>query len=100
VGAHRWSYEALVGPIPPGLEIDHLCRVRNCVNPSHLEPVTKAVNILRGESMSARHARQTHCKSGHPFDAENTRMTTDGQRRCRTCDRQYGIARRQRRRAS
>lgn len=50
VKAHRWSYEQLVGPIPHGLTLDHLCRVRNCVNPAHLEPVTRAVNISRRDT--------------------------------------------------
>src|SRR3989304_2992011 len=61
---HRLIYEALVGPIPNGLTIDHLCRVRRCVNPDHMEPVTMLVNCLRGEGPTAKQARQTHCKNG------------------------------------
>jgi hypothetical protein len=86
-GAHRVIYELLVGPIPDGLQIDHLCRNRGCVNPAHMEPVTKKVNLLRGEGVGARFARKTHCANGHPFDAENTRITPAGYRVCRTCHR-------------
>ena len=84
VKAHRWSYEHFVGPIPEGLQIDHLCRVRNCVNPHHLEPVTGRENVLRGESPGAINAVKTHCPQGHPYDAENT-YRWRGKRRCRTC---------------
>lgn len=87
VPAHRVAYELLVGPIPAGLEIDHLCRVRNCVNPDHLEPVTRAVNTLRGTSPSAQHAVKTHCDNGHPFDAANTYLRPTGGRACRACGR-------------
>ena len=72
VRAHRWSYERWAGPIPEGLWIDHLCRVTMCVNPEHLEPVTPRENILRGEGVAAKEARQTHCKKGHEFTPENT----------------------------
>lgn len=65
VQAHRYAYEQLIGPIPEGLTLDHLCRNRLCVNPKHLEPVTHAVNILRGQGTSARNAQKTHCVHGH-----------------------------------
>jgi hypothetical protein len=87
--AHRLSYEWLVGPIPEGHEIDHLCKVTKCVNPDHLEAVTHHENILRGESPSARAARQTHCKNGHEFTPENIIPTWDGGRRCKTCSDVY-----------
>ncbi len=72
--AHRLVYELLVGPIPGGLHLDHLCRVRHCVNPQHLEPVTARENTLRGVAPAADHARQTHCLNGHEFTPENTYM--------------------------
>jgi hypothetical protein len=86
--AHRLTYELLVGPIPDGLELDHLCRVRHCVNPAHLEPVTHCENVLRGESPTAKNAPRIKCINGHPFDAQNTRRVPGGARRCRACARE------------
>lgn len=86
VFAHRFAYELLIGPIPEGLTLDHLCRIRRCCNPSHLEIVTRGENVLRGEGPTARHARKTHCKRGHPFDEANTYRTPKG-RHCRACRR-------------
>jgi len=91
--AHRAVYELLRGQIPDGKELDHLCRVTQCVRPSHLEPVTHGENVLRGESPSARCARKTHCKKGHAFDEANTRYDRHGHRTCRTCDRMRAEAR-------
>lgn len=85
--AHRVAYEAVVGPIPAGLVLDHLCRVKDCVNPAHLEPVTDRVNTLRGVGPSAINAAKTECKHGHPFTPENTRIDHKGKRVCRICDR-------------
>lgn len=83
-GAHRVAYEWLVGPIPAGMTLDHLCRVRHCVNPAHLEPVSRGENVLRGEGRSAENARKTHCKRGHPLSGDNVRLSGGG-RTCRTC---------------
>ena len=86
VYAHRLMYEELVGAIPQGLVIDHLCRVRCCVNPKHLEPVTASVNTLRGEGVGV-NKRKTHCPRGHEYTPENTQYRNTGWRVCRTCNR-------------
>lgn len=82
--AHRYAYMLLVGPIPEGYEIDHLCRVRHCVNPAHLEAVTPTENKRRSGS-GAFHARKTHCPAGHPYDEANTYISPLGHRHCRIC---------------
>lgn len=85
VRAHRWLYERWLGPVPDGLDLDHLCRVRHCVNPDHLEPVTRAVNLARSSlTPQARRAAQTHCLRGHEFTPENTYLRAHG-RSCRQC---------------
>lgn len=89
--AHRISYEMHVGPIPDGLTLDHLCRVRHCINPAHLEPVTRGENSLRGVGWAGQHARQEACKRGHPFDEQNTYRWRTG-RICRECRRLYNLA--------
>jgi hypothetical protein len=84
--AHRVAFELLRGPIPNGMQLDHLCRVRGCVNPDHLEVVTGATNTLRGISSPAINARKTHCRRGHEFTPENTYIDC-GSRRCKACRR-------------
>ena len=86
VRVHRAAYEVLVGAVPDGLVLDHLCRNRLCVNPEHLEPVTSRVNTLRGVGRGATNAAVTHCPSGHPYDDSNTMFTPSG-RQCRECGR-------------
>ena len=88
--AHRAVYEDLVGPVPAGLELDHLCRNKACVNPAHLEPVTHSENLRR------HYATVTSCPQGHVYDEANTYRDTAGKRRCRACMRE----RQRRRRAT
>lgn len=84
--AHRFAYELYKGPIPDSLTLDHLCRVRSCVNPSHLEAVTTKVNVLRGQGPTAQNARQKVCPRGHLYSKENTLVTTKRGRSCRECN--------------
>lgn len=97
---HRVAYETLVSPIPDGLHVDHLCRVRHCVNPAHMEPVTCRENLRRGVSPSALHAIKTHCPAGHPLSGENLYEWTNRKgvtmRQCLTCRRAHGRTTRRR----
>lgn len=97
--AHRVAYELANGAVPSGLQIDHLCRNRACVNPAHLEPVTQAENIRRGMCPAAVNARKTHCPREHPYNEANT-YENAGKRRCRACDRIASLARYHRRRGA
>lgn len=82
---HRLSYELMVGPIPDGLELDHLCFNRLCCNPWHLEPVTSEVNKRR---MLDRNTKM-QCPQGHPYEGSNVIVELDGSRRCRACRKAY-----------
>ena len=98
--AHLLSYEMLVGPVPEGLQLDHLCRVRHCVNPDHLEPVTAGENQRRGylagrskpgsppgtlQGGALVHLAKTHCPNGHPYSGDNLYVTPKGHRVCKAC---------------
>jgi hypothetical protein len=89
--AHRLAYELLVESVPEGLQIDHLCRQRDCVNPAHMEPVPLVVNVMRGESLFAKNKRKTHCKRGHALTADNLvrHLIGTGVRACLACRRGY-----------
>lgn len=83
--AHVVSYILLVGPVPTGMELDHLCRVRSCIRPDHLEPVDHHANLLRGDTIAAQNAAKTHCPHGHEYTAANTYVSPKGSRHCRSC---------------
>lgn len=88
--AHRLSFSLLVGPIPAGFQLDHLCRNRRCINPSHLQIVTTKQNVLRGRGLCAANSQKTHCPYGHPYDESNTVILKNYrdrsfQRACRIC---------------
>lgn len=83
--AHRIAYELFKGPIPKGKQLDHLCRIRACVNPLHLEPVTLKQNVFRGVGITAKNRLKTSCCRGHDFTKENTSFTEEGHRVCKMC---------------
>ena len=105
-GAHRYAYELHVGPIPEGLQLDHLCRNRWCINPEHLEPVTNQENSRRGntgKTVSGAARLRTHCRNGHELTPENTWKHGHGSRLCRICraawEKEYRLKKKQRREA-
>ena len=99
VSAHRTAYEAHVGPIPKGTQLDHICHTesdcpggltcphRRCVNPAHLEPVTPTENVMRSNAPAAVNARKTHCNRGHELAGANLKIESNGHRRCVECRR-------------
>lgn len=87
--AHRVAYELFVGPVPEGMELDHLCRNRRCVNPRHLEPVSHQENMCRSPvGAAAFHRSKTHCPQGHPYSGDNL-IIYRGMRYCRECQRRH-----------
>lgn len=111
--AHRWAYEHFVGPIPDGLDLDHTCHNpaldcpggaeclhRRCVNPAHLEPVTRRENLARSRHTPAGRPPSTECAKGHPLEGDNLYFDSDGRRRCRACTRAWGKNGRDRRAAA
>jgi hypothetical protein len=105
--AHRLMHEAAIGPIPDGMDVDHRChdprscapgkncRHRRCVNPAHLQAVTRRTNTYRSGGVTAINKHKTHCKWGHEFTPENTAIRPQGGRTCRTCERDKVRRRRQ-----
>jgi hypothetical protein len=88
-GAHIWLWEQTNGPVPESKELDHLCRVRKCVRPDHLEPVSHRENTLRGTGPTAKNARKTKCQNGHPLSGDNLITNDKGERSCRICRDEY-----------
>lgn len=82
---HRLMYSVAFGDPPEGTVLDHLCRVRNCCNPGHLEAVSSAENLRRGVGWAGRKSQQTHCVNGHELGGDNLYITPAGNRQCRTC---------------
>jgi hypothetical protein len=92
VKAHRASYEMHRGPIPAGMQIDHLCRVKCCVNPDHLEAVTDAENRQRAKSWNPNRLKR-ECPEGHPYSGDNLHIRPNGNRRCKHCSRVSALSR-------
>lgn len=98
-GAHRFAYEDIVGPIPDGLQLDHLCNNKACVNPWHLEPVTPLVNTHRMMIHTGTGIGATHCPSGHEYTVANIQPKAGNRRGCRACARNYATRKREERAA-
>lgn len=98
VRAHRWAYEHFVGPIPEGMQLDHLCRNRACVSAAHLEAVTPRENTMRGVGPASLNARKTRCSKGHALSSDNT-YTYGARRICKTCKAAYDAVRNSRKKA-
>ena len=88
VKAHRFSYELHIGPIPQGLDLDHLCRTKLCVNPAHLEPVTRSENLRRAVPFNS-YPKKSHCPQGHPYSGDNLIVAATGESLCRACRREH-----------
>ena len=101
--AHRILYESHVGPVPEGKQLDHLCRVRSCVNPEHLEPVTARENTVRGwvarDGKRKPPVLRPTCKQGHLLAGDNVRLRSDNTRVCRACERGWVASYKRRQRA-
>lgn len=92
---HRLAWEATNGSISADHVIDHLCRVRCCINPLHMECVSPVENVMRGHGPTATNARKLTCRNGHELSGDNCRIDR-GRRHCRTCDREWMRAYRRR----
>lgn len=92
--AHRLYYQLFKGQLIKGMVIDHICRNRKCVNPEHLRQVSPRTNVFENsEALAFKNKQKTHCKNGHEYSVENTRITPAKGRVCRTCDRERGSIR-------
>lgn len=100
VSAHTFAYEHMVHGVPVGLELDHLCRTRLCVNPWHLEPVTHQINMARKVAFAAMDPATQFCANGHLRDAGNTYISPSGHKNCRPCNRAAQARRKARKRAT
>ena len=92
VNAHRWYYQIVNGELKSFIHLDHLCRIRHCVNPEHLEPVSNQENLLRGLTFQAFNSQKTHCPRGHEYNSTNTYITKGNTRACRVCQRLHQIS--------
>lgn len=87
VGGHVWSYRKWVGEIPHGMEVDHVCENRRCVNPDHLRLVGRGTNTVRNSGPTAKNFQKTHCDNGHPLEGDNLLIDSRNYRVCKECQR-------------